>query len=43
MWMIRILWELIKLKKFANYLKNKFEMKDLGQTKFYLGLQLNTV
>ena len=29
-----------ELKKTANYLKNKFEMIDLGKTKFCLGLQI---
>ena len=29
-----------KLTRTTNYLKNKFEMKDLGKTKFCLGLQI---
>ena len=29
-----------ELTKIANCLKNEFEMKDLGKTKFWLGLQI---
>jgi hypothetical protein len=29
-----------ELTKTVNYLKNEFEMKDLGKTKFCLGLQI---
>ncbi|KAL6328034.1 hypothetical protein AAG906_033301 [Vitis piasezkii] len=29
-----------ELTRTTNYLKNEFEMKDLGKTKFYLGLQI---
>ena len=29
-----------ELTKTTNYLKNEFEMKDLGKTKFYLALQI---
>ena len=29
-----------ELTRTKNYLKNEFEMKDLGKTKFYLGLQI---
>jgi hypothetical protein len=29
-----------ELTKTADYLKNEFEMKDLGKTKFCLGLQI---
>ena len=29
-----------ELTKTKNYLKNEFEMKDLGKTKFCLGLQI---
>ena len=29
--------------KTANYLKNEFEMKDLGKTKFFLGLQIEHI
>ena len=29
-----------KLTKTLKYLKNEFEMKDLGKTKFYLGLHI---
>ena len=29
-----------ELTKITDYLKNKFEMKDLGKTKFCLGLQI---
>jgi hypothetical protein len=29
--------------KTANYLKNEFEMKDLGKTKFSLGLQIEHI
>ena len=29
-----------ELTRTTNYLKNEFEMKDLGNIKFYLGLQI---
>jgi hypothetical protein len=32
-----------KLTKTVNYLKNEFEMKDLGKTKFCLGLQIKNI
>jgi hypothetical protein len=32
-----------ELTKTANYLKNEFEMKDLGKTKFCLGLQIEHI
>ena len=32
-----------KLTKTTNYLKNEFEIKDLGKTKFCLGLQIEHI
>jgi hypothetical protein len=29
-----------EIPKIVNYLKKEFKMKDLGKTKFYLGLQI---
>ena len=34
---LNLVWTLEELTKTANYLKNEFEMKDLGKTKFSLG------
>ena len=32
-----------ELRKTTNYLKNEFEIKDLGKTKFCLGLQIEHI
>ena len=37
---LNLIGTLEELTKIANYLKNKFEMKDLGKIKYCLGLQI---
>ena len=37
---INLIGTLIELQKTIDYLKNEFEMKDLGRTKLCLGLQI---
>ena len=37
---LNIIETLRKTPKTINYIKKKFEMKDLGKTTFYLGLQI---